>query len=80
MHGFARLRLVGTKPIDGIEECQTDDVPQPIPFPTCVRNMPSPRGGHALDALEQVVLSFSKLKQDLVALADDGDDDRPRAA
>ncbi|MCE2882459.1 MAG: hypothetical protein LW636_08900 [Planctomycetaceae bacterium] len=80
MHGFARLRLVGTKPIDGIEECLTDDVPQPLPFPTCVRNLPSPKGHSALDALEHLSFSFEKLKRDLDALATDGLDDGPRAA
>ena len=50
VHGFARLRLVGTTPIDGIEECPKDDFPKPLPFPTCVRNLP--RGGHGHPALD----------------------------
>lgn len=72
MHGFARLRLVGTLPIDGVEECSFDDAPKPLPFPACVRDLPvGGRGGaesnmfDALGALEQVSLSFEKLRQEL---------------
>jgi len=79
MHGFARLRLVGTAAIDGIEECRTDDRPGPIPFPTCVRDLPVRcSGAAALDALDRVSLSFEKLRAE-IERQDDGYDG-PRAA
>lgn len=79
MHGFARLRLVGTAGIDGIEECRKDDVPGPLPFPTCVRSLPVRCGSAtaALEALERVSLSFEKLRAEIER---DDDDDAPRAA
>ena len=83
VHGFARLRLVGTTPIDGIEECPKDDFPKPLPFPTCVRNLP--RGGHghpALDAMDHVEFSLAKLRAalDAVGKAAGDDGNGPRAA
>ncbi|MEY3143751.1 MAG: hypothetical protein RLY21_2244 [Planctomycetota bacterium] len=82
MHGFARLRLVGTLPVDGIEECSADDVPGPLPFPTCVRELPI--GGHggcaaaqAILALDRVNLSIERLREQMdAAHGDEG----PRAA
>lgn len=67
MHGFARLRLVGTAPLDGVEESITDDLPGPLLFPTCVRDLPvGSHGGcaaaQAILALERVDLSFDKLR------------------
>lgn len=96
MHGFARLRLVGTSPIDGatvdgMEECRKDDFPQPLPFPTCVRTLPRHSTGNAaLAALDRMTLSFDRLRAELESEQDrqdgigpgDGpsDDHRPRAA
>jgi len=71
MHGIARLRLVGTSPVggetaDGIEECQQDDFPQPLPFPTCVRSLPRRSCGNAAEAaLDRVTLSFERLRDAL---------------
>ena len=83
VHGFARLRLVGTKTIDGIEECPKDDFPKPLPFPTCVRDLP--RGGRAheaLDAMDHVEFSLAKLRAalDAVQQASGNDGNGPRAA
>jgi hypothetical protein len=82
MHGFARLRLVGTTPIDGVEECSMDDVPGPLPFPTCVRDLPiGSHGGcaaaQAILALDRVELSLVKLRAQMAAKAPG---DGPRAA
>jgi len=82
MHGTARLRLVGTPPLDGMEECPNDDFPKPLPFPSCVRDLPRRASGHskagqdALAALERMNFSFNALR---AALEDDGADG-PRAA
>ena len=71
MHGIARLRLVGTSPVggetvDGIEECHQDDLPQPLPFPTCVRSLPRRSRGNAAEAaLDRVTLSFERLRDAL---------------
>lgn len=70
MHGFARLRLVGTAPIDGVEDCATEDVPGPLPFPTCIRDLPiGSHGGcaasQAILALERADLSLDKLRAEL---------------
>ena len=82
MHGFARLRLVGTLPVDGVEECSTDDVPGPLPFPTCVRELPiGSHGGcaaaQAILALDRVNLSIDRLREQLEAAHGD---EGPRAA
>jgi len=62
-----------------MEECQIDDCPQPLPFPSCVRSLPRHAGGHAAeDALAQVTLSLARLRAELER--DDGSDDSPRAA
>lgn len=79
VHGFARLRLVGTTPIDGMEECPKDDLPQPLPFPSCVRDFSRrSRGNAALDALDRVNFSLDKLRRELEQ--DSRNDDGPRAA
>jgi len=82
VHGIARLRLVGTQPLDGIEECQQDDFPKPLPFPSCVRNLPRRASGHgAMEALDRVSYSLDRLRRELEN--DDrhgGPDDTPRAA
>ena len=82
MHGFARLRLVGTAPIDGVDDCVADDVPGPLPFPTCVRDLPiGSHGGcaaaQAILALEQVDLSLDKLRAQLES---SHEEEGPRAA
>ena len=82
MHGFARLRLVGTMPLDGApEECSTDDSPKPLPFPSCAGALKS---GHAtldaLDAMDTVSLSFEKLARALEDLGRADDGEGPRAA
>lgn len=92
VHGFARLRLVGTSPIDGttvdgMEECRKDDFPQPLPFPTCVRTLPrSSAGNAAFAALDRMTLSFERLRAELESEKDrqdgsgPGNDHGPRAA
>ena len=82
MHGYARLRLVGTAPIDGVDECAMDEVPGPLPFPTCFRELPV--GGHggcaaaqAIHALDCVNLSIDKLRAQLEAAHEE---EGPRAA
>jgi hypothetical protein len=82
MHGFARLRLVGTLPIDGVEECSIDDVPGPLPFPTCVRELPiGSHGGcaaaQAILALDRVNLSIENLRAEYEA---SHGDEGPKAA
>jgi hypothetical protein len=83
MHGFARLRLVGSSPIVGVEECSFDDAPKPLPFPTCFRELPV--GGRrrvtddALAALDRVTLSFERLSRELRDDTQPGHDG-PRAA
>lgn len=97
MHGFAGLRLVGTTPVkglgsdcleadrleaEGIEECQRDNGPTPLPFPTCVRDLPIGRhraSEDALAALERLSFSFEALRS---ALESDAgrDGNGPRAA
>jgi hypothetical protein len=66
-------------PLDGAsEECITDDLPQPLPFPSCAGSL---KTGHAaLEALEDVTFSFEKLAAALDALGRAGDDEGPRAA
>jgi hypothetical protein len=61
-----------------MEECPKDDLPQPLPFPTCVRNFHRTRGAHALSALDRVSFSLEKLRRELEAC--DQDDNGPRAA
>lgn len=87
MHGFARLKLVGTAPIDGAEECAMDDVPGPLPFPTCVRDLPiGSHGGcaaaQAILALERVDLSFEHFRAHLESAAETPElgGEGPRAA
>lgn len=82
MHGIARLRLVGTQPLDGMEECQQDDFPKPLPFPSCVRSLPRRSSGHgALEALDRVSYSLDRLRRELETNdRHDGPDDSPRAA
>lgn len=82
MHGFARLRLVGTLPVDGVEECSADEVPGPLPFPACVRELPiGSHGGcaaaQAILALDRVNLSIDKLRAQLEAARGD---EGPKAA
>jgi hypothetical protein len=82
MHGYARLRLVGTLPVDGVEECSTDEFPGPLPFPTCVRELPiGSHGGcaaaQAILALDRVNLSIDKLRERLQAAHGD---EGPKAA
>lgn len=82
MHGFARLRLVGTAPIDGVDDCAADDLPGPLPFPTCIRELPvGSHGGcaaaQAILALEQVDLSLDKLRAQLEG---SHEEEGPRAA
>lgn len=87
MHGFAGLRLVGTNPAkgfeaEGIEECRHETGPAPLPFPTCVRDLPVGRhraGDDALAALERVSFSLDALREAL-AKSEACDDDGPRAA
>lgn len=89
MQGFAGLRLVGTTPVkgldaivieaEGIEECQRDQGPSPLPFPSCVRDLPIGRNraaDDALAALERLSFSFEALRG---ALESDGGNG-PRAA
>ena len=79
MHGYARLRLVGNQPFEGMEECPNDDLPQPLPFPTCVRDFNRRSRGHAaLDALDRVTFSLDTLRRELEQTA--SDNDGPRAA
>ena len=84
MHGFARLRLVGSSPIGDVEECSFDDAPKPLPFPTCFRDLPV--GGRrrssddALAALDRVTLSFERLRRDLGNDDTNPGQDGPRAA
>lgn len=59
-----------------------DDAPGPLPFPTCIRELPI--GGHggcaaaqAILALDRVELSLEKLRAKLDA---NGPEDGPRAA
>ncbi|MFM7260892.1 MAG: hypothetical protein ACKO3W_09855 [bacterium] len=83
MHGFARLRLVGSSPIGDVEECSFDDAPKPLPFPNCFRELPV--GGRrrvtddALAALDCVTLSFERLRRELDDNTHSGHDG-PRAA
>jgi hypothetical protein len=70
MHGFARLKLVGTAPIDGVDRSEQDDVPSPLPFPTCMRELPiGTHGGcaaaQAILALDRVEMSLEKLRAKL---------------
>ena len=72
-----------------MEECPTDDFPQPLPFPSCVRDLPrrasgrgsaagrSAAGQDALDALDRMSLAFARLRD---AATDGRDGDGPRAA
>jgi hypothetical protein len=85
MHGIARLRLVGTLPIEGIEECSVDDAPKSLPFPTCFRELPV--GGRrrssddVLAALERVTISFERMRRELDdPSGQDGRPQGPRAA
>jgi hypothetical protein len=79
MQGFAGLRLVGTSPIGGIEECSFDDAPRPLPFPTCVRDLPRGSRSHdALDALERASFCLEKVR--LALATTNADHDGPRAA
>lgn len=85
MHGIARLRLVGTPPIEGIEECSFDDAPKSLPFPTCFRELPV--GGRrrssddVLAALERVTISFERMRKELDdPSGHDGRPEGPRAA
>jgi hypothetical protein len=81
MHGIARLRLVGSSSIDGVEECSFDDAPKPLPFPTCFRELPV--GGRrrstddALAALDRMTLSFERLRRELDDHANPGHGGRP---
>ena len=82
MHGFARFRLVGTAPVDGVDECGTEDLPESLPFPTCVRDFPTGgrgacAGARAMDALTRVNFSIEKLRD---ALESSQDEEGPRAA
>ncbi len=82
MHGFGRFRLVGTAPVDGVEECGTDDLPEPLPFPTCVRDFPTGgrgacAGARAMEALTRVNFSIERLRD---ALESSHDEEGPRAA
>jgi hypothetical protein len=66
----------------GIEECQNDHGPTPLPFPSCVRDLPIGRhraSEDALAALERLSFSFEALRS---ALEPDAgrDGDGPRAA
>lgn len=85
MHGIARLRLVGTPPIESIEECSVDDAPKSLPFPTCFRELPV--GGRrrssddVLAALERVTISFERMRRELDdPSGDPSGHDGPRAA
>jgi hypothetical protein len=69
VHGYARLKLVGTPPIDGIEECPKDEYPKSLPFPTCVQT---------LLALDNACFSLAKLRAALDETC--AHDDGPRAA
>ena len=83
MHGYARLRLVGNQPFDGMEECPNDDLPKPLPFPSCVRDLHRRNGGHAaLAALDRVSFSLERVRRELGQTARDSrpDDTGPRAA
>lgn len=85
MHGIARLRLVGTPPIEGIEECSFDDAPKSLPFPTCFRELPvggrRRSGEDVLAALERVTISFDRMRRELDDLSGDpSGHDGPRAA
>jgi len=95
MHGHARLRLVGTPPLDGMEECPTDDFPQPLPFPSCVRDLPRRASGRGAAAGRGSAAGRSAAGQDALdaldrmslafarlrdAATDGRDGDGPRAA
>ncbi len=81
MHGFAGLRLVGITPVKRINARTQEDNPMPLPFPTCVRDLPIGAHRHAaddaLDALEMMTFSFERLRADLNC---SNDDNKPRAA
>jgi len=66
-----------------MEECQQNDYPKPLPFPSCVRDLPRRAAGHAaLEALDRVTYSLDQLRRDL-GQGDGPHDDRhdgPRAA
>jgi hypothetical protein len=66
----------------GIEECQNDHGPTPLPFPSCVRDLPIGRhraSEDALAALERVSFSLAALRSALEPEAG-SDDNGPRAA
>jgi len=57
--------------------------PQPLPFPSCVRDLHRRNRGHgALDALDRVSFSLERLRRELGQTGCDGhtDDTGPRAA
>jgi hypothetical protein len=74
--------LVGTPPLDGMEECQQNDFPKPLPFPSCVRNLPRRAAGHAaLEGIDRVSYSLDRLRKALESNdRHDGPGDPPRAA
>ena len=80
MHGFAGLRLVGTTPVKRIDALTQEENPMPLPFPTCVRDLPIGARRHtaddALDALEMMTFSFERLRAELNC----NNNDEPRAA
>lgn len=79
VHGYARLKLVGTPPIDGIEECPKDEYPKSLPFPTCVQTLPHrDRSLDPLMALDNACFSLAKLRAALDESC--AHDDGPRAA
>ena len=79
MHGFARLKLVGTPALDGLSESFVDDAPKSLPFPSCMRDLNRGSRDHgALDALERVTFNFEQLRNELATTH--GSHEGPRAA
>ncbi len=80
MHGSARLRLVG---ITGAQAAET--LPQPLPFPVCIRDLPihsRAASEDALMAMEAVSRKMNDLARALGCTNPSGNDDggRPSAA
>ncbi len=83
MHGFARLKLVGTNSTDGLADRCIDDAPTSLPFPSCMRDLPVHAGSashcsDALEALDRVTFNFERLCKELSQ--DHGPYEGPRAA